>query len=667
LLDWVVRAGGLKPEAKQLMRDLNPIYLPFKRAFIDESGLVTGIGGYVDKGSSIKGIKGSGRPIINPLESMIAQARELIGKSQRIHIGKLFANLASEEGVGGFIVKVPAPMTSTTFDAKQIEGYIEQVTGERWPVREMDDFLTVFTQDWSFKGKENIVSIWKDGKREFYEINPELYESFKGIDPLKLGPIGKVFAPFSRLLRLGATGLKASFGLVRNPFRDAFSYVVFSKRPNATIFDPIKGLYKDITTKPGEVTWRFKKLGGALSGQIGFDRASTMHSYDEMLMANLGKKGKVLKVIKHPIDTLRDILSVTEMGPRSAELEANYKKYTSEEWQKSHPDWTEEDAFVTAFNDAQDVTVNFTKSGKWAKQINEVTAFFNVAIRGPEKTYRSFKERPIATTVKGILWLTLIAIGSWYKNKDEDWYRNLPPAYKYNNLFFEVGENVFRLPIPFELGSIFMSVPQAALDAYKDQDLKWLNGLVDIAKSQIPDPIPSAFQPALDVATNKNYLGVPIESEGMQYLYPTERKKDYTSSFAIAFSKGLDAIGIHLSPIQLDYLIDSYSGGFGRQFRISGEELADLPVLSDLMVRDPEFPKRQLNEYFTDYEYLQQRKQSDLATKEEQIKLMKIAFFRMEYDVIMKYMKNAEEKKDKEKVKEYQIKLRESLKRYGYN
>ena len=54
-------------------------------------------------------------------------------------------------------------------------------------------------------------------------------------------------------------------------------------------------------------------------------------------------------------------------------------------WKNNHPDWTEEDAFIQAFNDAQDVTVNFTKSGKWARQINQVTAFFNASIRGPEK------------------------------------------------------------------------------------------------------------------------------------------------------------------------------------------------------------------------------------------------------------------------------------------
>ena len=665
MLEWLIRSGGLDGKTANLIRNLNPVYLTFKRAFIDEVSVFKGAKqSVVDVGGVVKRIKGSGRPIINPIEAMIGNLRTLIEKSQKIHIARLFADLAKEEGVGGFIVKVPAPMKATTFDANQIQDYLETITGERM-VGDLDDFLTVFTQDFEYKGKENVVSIWKDGKREFYEIHPDLYESFKGIDPLKLGPVGKILAPFARMLRLGATGLKVSFGIARNPFRDAFSYAVFSKRNTATVFDPIKGIYNDITTQPGDITWRFKALGGALSGQIGLDRAATQSTYDELLLEKLGKKGKVLKIVKHPIDTLRDLLSITEMGPRSAEIEANYKKYTSDKWLEEHPDWNEEDAFIQAFNDAQDVTVNFTKSGKWAKQLNEITAFFNVAIRGPEKVYRSFKEQPVQTFVKGLLWLTMLALYSWYKNKDEDWYKNLPPAYKYNNVFFTIGDTIIRLPIPFELGTIFMAAPQAALDAFGG-DEEAIKGIVDLMQSQIPDPTPSLFGPLIDVATNKNYLGVPIESAGMQYLYPTERKRDYTTGFAVSLSKGLDKLGIELSPIQLDYLLDSYSGGFLRQFRISGDELTDLPILGDLLLRDPNYPRRQLNDYFADYEILGSKKQADIATKEELKRYDKIKGFYNEYRDLQKQIKKAEEKGDSESVKKYEIRLMERLEKYGY-
>ena len=667
LLDWVVRAGGLDESTANLMRDLNPIYVPFKRAFIDEGGVITGIGGIFDKGKAVKAIMGSGRPVVNPIEAMIAQTTELIAKAQKIRIARLFAELATQKGVGGFITEVPAPMKATKFSANQIKDYLNGIASARGEgvaisSNDYDDILTVFTQDTAYNGKENIVSVWVDGKQKFYELHPDLYEAMKGIDPLKLGPVAKIMAPYARMLRLGATGLKVSFGLVRNPFRDAFTYAVFSKRNKVTIFDPVAGIYKSLSRKTGTPTWRFRKTGGALSGMIGYDRAAVQQTYDEMLLENLGKKGKTLKIVKHPVNALRDILSITELGPRSVELEQNYKRYI-----KEHPDWTEEDAFVQAFNDAQDVTINFTKSGKWAKQINEITAFFNVAIRGPEKLYRTFRDRPIQTFIKGLVWLTLIALGSWYKNKDKRWYKNLPPAYKYNNLFFEIGDTVYRLPIPFELGMIFMAAPQAALDTAREKDLQYLEGVLKIAKSQVPNPTPSAFGPLLDVATNKNYLGVPIESEGMKYLYPTERKRDYDRKMSVALSKGADKIGIQLSPIQIDYLLDNYSGGFLRQFKFSSKELADLPIISDLVLRTPEKPARQLNQYFADYEVLAQKKQSKIATPLELTKYYKIQSFYKLYGIMQKAIREAEKRKDYKQRDELYKKMSTILSSYGYN
>jgi len=669
MLDWLVNAGALDKKSTEIMRALNPVYLPFKRAFFEDVNVTKGVGGYVDTGKGIKSIKGSGRPIINPLESMISQTTEMIAKAQKIRIAKVFIELAEEKGLGGFITKVPAPMKATTFNANQIKSYLDEIASSEEGMmssNNYDELLTVFTQDFKYNGKDNIVSMWRNGKQEFYEIHPDLYEAFNGIDPLKLGPIGKVFAPFARMLRLGATELKFSFGFARNPFRDALSYAVFSKRKNATVFDPIKGYYKDIVCKPGELTWRFKAMGGGLSGQIGFDRASVQNTYDEMLDKKLGKIGKVLQVVKHPVNTLADIISITEMGPRSAEIEASYKKYTSEKWLKDHPNWTEEDAYVQAFLDAQDVTVNFTKSGKWAKQLNQVVAFFNVAIRGPEKLYRSFRERPIQTMVKGIAWLALPAILSWHRNKDKDWYKNLPPAYKYNNMWFEIGENVYRLPIPFELGMVFMSAPQAFLDTYQGKDDQAIKGLMELGKAQIPIPMPSALAPVYEVAKNKNWLGNPIESPGMQYLYPTERKRDYTSKLAVALSKGADEIGIKLSPIQIDYLIDGYSGGFLKQFRISGEQLADYPVIGDLVLRNPGYPNKQLNNFFSDYELLSQKRASNIANRDELQKYARIKGFYDYYKTMIDRIKKAEERKNTKLVKTYYKQMTDRLARYGY-
>ena len=60
MIDWVVEAGGLDRTAANWMKQLNPVYLPFKRAFIDEISAVKGAGKIAGQGSAIKKIKGSG-------------------------------------------------------------------------------------------------------------------------------------------------------------------------------------------------------------------------------------------------------------------------------------------------------------------------------------------------------------------------------------------------------------------------------------------------------------------------------------------------------------------------------------------------------------------------------------------------------------------------------
>jgi len=46
---------------------------------------------------------------------------------------------------------------------------------------------------------------------------------------------------------------------------------------------------------------------------------------------------------------------------------------------------------------------------------------------------RAFKEKPIQTTVKGIVYLTALALWSWGANRDEEWYQKLDARYKYSN------------------------------------------------------------------------------------------------------------------------------------------------------------------------------------------------------------------------------------------
>lgn len=644
LLDWLIRSGGLGNKEAAMIRRLNPVYLPFMRAFMDSSKGEGGGSKFVNTGQVVKKQKGSGRPIINPIESLIAQARNIILHAQRTKIASLVAELGeTQEGIGGLVAKVPAPAGVKDVPIRSIKDFKKYLAEMGIPEEElremdMDRLMTVFIPESRYY-KENIVSIWRDGKRQFYELDKDLYNTLMGLDSWRVPPLLRWASSFARLLRLGATGLKASFGLIRNPGRDFLTAGVYSKnRPDPLA--PFKGLGKAITQTG--MAPRFGRTGGKMSGMVGLDRAHTMRTYDELLSTRLGKKGKVLRVVKHPINALRDVLSITEQAPRIAELEKSMERL-----RKEHPEWSEDDVYVRAFNEAQDITLNFTRGGRTAKKINEFTAFFNAAVLGVDKFARAMKENPVGTTVKSIAYLTLPALALWYKNKDEEWYKNLPLAYKYSNFFIETDDDaIIRLPIPFDLGIVFTALPIASIDALYYDNPKAVNEFMAVAMSQMPDWQPSAIAPTWDVASNKNWIGSPIESEGERYQYVTERMRSYTSDIAKYTSKGLDYLGIKLSPIQIDYLIDAYTGGIRKQFKASkGKEAADLPVLGDIMLRSPEQPRRQLNEFFSDYELLSSKQNSDITTPDESARLSQL---RPVYNMVRDYIKQLKVHREEE-------------------
>ena len=139
-------------------------------------------------------------------------------------------------------------------------------------------------------------------------------------------------------------------------------------------------------------------------------------------------------------------------------------------------------------------------------------------------------------------------------------------------------------------------------------------------KMQIPDPTPTMIGPWIDVGANRDFLGRPIESAGMQYLPKPERKRKYTSGMAIEFSKFFNKVGIGLSPLQIDYLVNSYTGGWTKQLPRTVREAADIPIMGDIFLRMPQAPKRQLNSFYSDWEYLSQKKQMGTLTEKERKK-----------------------------------------------
>lgn len=685
LMDHLVQAGGFSQEQVELMKVLNPVYIPLKRAFMEESevDLKDRIGRTGGRG--VKKQRGSARAIINPLDSLIQSATEIISASQKIHVANLVADLSSNEGMGKFVTEVPAPLGAVTVTPQDLQqllkdsGALNEVGPEvkkkiDESVNSLDNVLTMFNQKATYEGKDNIVMVYREGKPKFFEMDPTLYQSLQSISSSKQGPVLQVMSAFARTLRLGATGLNIGFGIVTNPFRDAITQAVFSKRKVPTPLDPLVGLYKEHKSEQGDLTWRFKAAGGALSGMIGYDRASATIVGDEIMRGYLSKGGRTLHVLKNPVDGIkelvnltRDAVSVFELAPRVVELEGR-RDGRFEQLKKEHPDWSDDDVWVEAFNDAQDITINFTKGGHIGEQINQVSAFFNVALQGGNKLYRAAKENPVRLITLGTAFMTIPALLLWWKNKDKDWYQNMEHSYRYSNFFWETeGGHVVRMSAPYDIGTLFIAAPLAGMEALYRKDPGSVSGLMKNMEAQIPNPIPSMAGPAVQVMRNKDFLGNPIESKGSQYLPSEQRVRTNSTRVSKELSKGFNKLGVELSPVQIDHLINGYTGGFFRQFPTSEmSRPEDIPVLNRMLLRAPERPRRQLNAMFNEFEKLSQLKAAKTATEEEKSRHHRLNKVRKNVLKKSKGIRNLREDKNFDEIKVLYQEMSEVLKEAGY-
>lgn len=639
VIDYLVEAGGMENAVASNIKAMNPVYVPFLRVFAEDEIIAKG-GGFgkgLKPGKAVHKFTGSGREIKNFFESMILNTQRTIEIAHKSAVSRSIAKLADRPAMAGWIWKVPAPKQATSFSAEQLKEDIARLAVTKLGLdpheinidgylENWDDILTIYTHAHQYYGKDNIVSVVVDGQRQWFEVHPELYKAMEGVDQNSNDIIWKMlyYGPgfISRGVRLGATGLNPSFGLVRNFIRDAITFSVLRKHSKRGALGAAKGVIDDVRNT--EAAKRFAALGGKMSGYIGQDRRG-LKAIKSQLFASNGKK-YALHTVLHPVDALRELFGITETGVRIAEFEAAYKDAAAKYGEGTL------DAAIYALNQAQDVTTNFTRHGVYAKYLNQLIPFFNAAIQGPDKIIRTFKERPIEAAIRSVAYLTIPAIGLWWKYKDEDWYENLPDYEKVNYLHFRVPgteDTIVRLPVPFELGHVFQSLPVAALEAaYRDRKEDFTGPLVNILDQANPfgsrwliGGIP-AVGIAVQLIANKDWAGRPIVPMSAQGKLPADQYGPYTTELMKHIGKALN-----VSPAKLEYAVDNLSGGvYRRTIRgaevIAGQRdyetgLSDMPVLGTLFTRDPYAPKAQIERFYKRRDALNRKYQSKAISKPE--------------------------------------------------
>ena len=642
VLQYLVDAGGLSKEALARMKALNPVYVPFFRVF--EWGELRGPSGtgkgFVPTGKGVFPAKGSGREIKEIFEGMVQQAERIVKVAHKTMVARALAKVADKPGAASIIEKVPPPRQATTFSAEQIKRDLLRLAEDRLGIdpdmidmegfkENWDELLTVYTNASNYWGKDNIVPIVIDGKKQWYELDKDVMQVIHGLDKYTLPPFFDfVFGKLTRTLRLGATGLNPAFGITRNFLRDALTFTVTAQHAKGGPVAALGGVVQDI--KGTEPARRFKALGGEMAGEIMQDRRAAKDLRAEMLLDRT-KKGKYLiKTVAHPVQAMRELFSIPESGVRIAEFEAAYEEGERRYGKNSVG------AAIYGLNAAKDVTTNFTRHGKLAKMGNQVTPFFNANIQGPHKIYRTFKD-PKTRKWAGLMAissLTVPSIGLWALYKDEEWYENMDVSERVGYLHFRIPgtDTIVRLPQPFEVGHIFGSLPVAAIDAIYRKDPKRLTedfwAMADSANpfgKVFPPAGMALVKPAWEIAMNKDWAGRPIIPREKLDDLPEDQYRNHTT-------KMMKALGdlLNLPPAVMEYAVNSYSGGLYMRLAkgwglVSGDRtrprtVSDIPVFGTLFLREPYAPRAQTTRFYEAREDLNRKYNSKKITPKERAK-----------------------------------------------
>lgn len=642
VLQYVAQAGGLSQDEIRVFREANPVYIPFTRYFNQGEIQRTAGTGRSPAGTpkAAHRIKGSGRQQIEPLEAMIRQTHRMVSIAHKTFVARALANIANrEENVAGFIWRIPAPTRAVNFDAKQVKKQLEEAGVDFSDADISDAILTIYSNSPVFLGKENVISFVLDGKRTFYEVEPNVYKMLVGMDSHALPrwlnySVGKA----TRAVRLGATGLNASFGLLRNPLRDMQDTVVkakFARGPVALAQGlgrelSLTGWAKAMGIQPDEAARAYIAQGGKMSQYLGQDRTTTQHLRGEALAST--SKGKALVTVEHPVDAMREVFGLAETALRVEEYKRGLEHY-GKMYGEGSPN-----AIIAAFNAAQDQTINYSRHGTIGRYLNQMIPFWNSNVQDISKHIRNFRERGAEAIALGIGFLTIPALSLWWLNKDEEWYKELPEYEKGNYIHIQVPgkDTIVRLPVPFLTGHLFMGLPVAAMDAmYRSDPGPVLDMWGEMFTQDIKPLVdtPAVVSPLIDALyRNKDWADRPIVPEGLQGKLPSDQYKDYTTEFSKSVAQALNQYvfreketGEGISPLAIEYMLNGYSGGLyrrgtsavGKLTKATGDQAADLPVIGTLFVRDPYAPRQTIEAFYRRSDVLDKKKQSDIITDEE--------------------------------------------------
>jgi hypothetical protein len=392
-----------------------------------------------------------------------------------------------------------------------------------------------------------------NGEERFYFVSdPLLMDSLSMLSQGELSPIMSLVAAPAKLLRETVT--RDPGFMLANMLRDTVSAWGTSGADMKPVIDTLKNYNQDLEV--------LERLG--VSGGYDF-RDDDLGIRDWFAREGLDKNGlPILKQFKMAWDWLGQQTTKSDMSTRRAVYDDVLARTG---------DQTE-----AAFQAIE--IINFSRRGG-SPLFRVFTAgipFLNARIQGLDVFYRAGRGRYSAKHLEkkpldiqlsfALRGLTLVGITALYYLlvSDDEEYKNARPEVRDNNWILPspIGEGALKIPIPFEVGIVFKTIPETILRSLYD----------DNTPADVRDTLSRSLKTTLEFNPFAMQFALPLIEAGMNHSYFTQRdivpyymetglepwRQTHLNTNAVAQLLGKS---LNISPIKIEHVLRGYTGTLG--------------------------------------------------------------------------------------------------------
>ena len=575
--DWYVNEGFMPQDEFAVWQTKYANYVPHFRF------------GKEGTDGTVKRSKGSGRDVINPLDTYVEYIQSIVNRAQQNRVARTFHKLYQTNSSMSAIAKY-VPVSGVDEYKKwsqDIQAYLDLSNG--FNPADVFDNMANMTRKKGSDG-QNLTVYLENGAIVRYEItDPSLYNLLSGRDGRNLNTFARGLKRFTNTFARLTTGINPMFS-VKNAIRDMQHSINWgswasnygsgvAKWMENFVYTADNYIKEQRGLKTDKAYAQYRALGGGESERYNTRNYKSVKGLRKELLGQNPTAFETAKSIVWKAMTWEDLNNIIEMNSRLIEYRFGKQETKTLEGRKR------------AFMNAQEATVDFQRRGLGGvgSFLSAAIPFFNATVQGIDQQVRMFSSgersrlgtRLAKTAINNALMgvLQVLMVGAFGDDDDKEGYSWLLDSTKNDFFLFplhwidnDVARGFVRLPLAQDALSKGMFAFGRNLAAgtlgeeYQDEfSVDLLQTAYDIILDQIPDT--SIFSSFIDVLLNQTWYGTQMESDYKQKLSEVNRTNTNMPEFFNLLAQRLSAMGAHgkfASPIMLKYLFQQNTGVIGQ-------------------------------------------------------------------------------------------------------